>query len=362
MNIANKLLRKFTQESSLDKNIYDFNLNTINKSVVIGISSTGKTASEKTHKYPIINPVVFVGKSEKIRMDKLMDSIITNSRSSFMIMESGDIFQKNKQLLESKSVKIKRLDFSDTLKKNHYNPFRYVRDYAEARKLAKILVLNGTTDEYFPEEFKKGYELIYGSCIYYVLENYDDGNKNLKGLKCLLMDLKDNNFKMDAFYETLPHNTSEFINYNDVRNFKLFPELIEQSLFILEKLFTPEMFTITETDDLELEKINYEQTALFINAENEENKPAVLISMLYSQAMDMPSNIPENINEREEIVISILMNDFSKIGRMPKLNNRLSKFENIKPGVFIAAYFRDEEEMRKYMGDSWERNTVTSFR
>lgn len=84
--------------------------------------------------------------------------------------------------------------------------------------------------------------------------------------------------------------------------------------------------------------------------------------MLYSQAMDMPSNIPENINEREEIVISILMNDFSKIGRMPKLNNRLSKFENIKPGVFIAAYFRDEEEMRKYMGDSWEWNTVTSFR
>lgn len=63
MNIANKLLRKFTQESSLDKNIYDFNLNTINKSVVIGISSTGKTASEKTHKYPIINPVVFVGKT-----------------------------------------------------------------------------------------------------------------------------------------------------------------------------------------------------------------------------------------------------------------------------------------------------------
>lgn len=104
------------------------------------------------------------------------------------------------------------------------------------------------------------------------------------------------------------------------------------------------------------------KTALFINAENEENKPAVLISMLYSQAMDMPSNIPENINEREEIVISILMNDFSKIGRMPKLNNRLSEFENIKPGVFIAAYFRDEEEMRKYMGDSWERNKVTSFR
>lgn len=50
MNIANKLLRKFTQESSPDKNIYDFNLNTINKSVVIGISSTGKTASKKTHK------------------------------------------------------------------------------------------------------------------------------------------------------------------------------------------------------------------------------------------------------------------------------------------------------------------------
>ena len=101
MNIANKLLRKFTQESSPDKNIYDFNLNTINKSVVIGISSTGKTASKKTHKYPtkypIINPVVFVGKSEKIRMDKLMHSIITNSRSSFMIMESGDVFQKNKQ-------------------------------------------------------------------------------------------------------------------------------------------------------------------------------------------------------------------------------------------------------------------------
>lgn len=86
MNIANKLLRKFTQESSPDKNIYDFNLNTINKSVVIGISSTGKTASKKTHKYPtkyptkypIINPVVFVGKSKKIRMDKLMHSIITN--------------------------------------------------------------------------------------------------------------------------------------------------------------------------------------------------------------------------------------------------------------------------------------------
>lgn len=146
-----------------------------------------------------------------------------------------------------------------------------------------------------------------------------------------------------------------------MRNFKLFPELIEQSLFILKKLFTPEMFAIIETDDLELEKIKNEQTALFINAGNEENKPAVLISMLYSQVMDMPQSIPENINEREEIVISILMNDFSKIGRIPKLNNRLSEFENIKPGVFIAAYFRDEDEMRKYMGDLWERNTVASF-
>lgn len=105
------------------------------------------------------------------------------------------------------------------------------------------------------------------------------------------------------------------------------------------------MFAIIETDDLELEKINYEQTALFINAGNEENKPAVLISMLYSQVMDMPQSIPENINEREEIVISILMNDFSKIGRMPKLYNRLSEFENIKPGAFIAAYFRDEEKI-----------------
>ena len=66
MNIANKLLRKFTRESGPDKNTYDFNLNTINKSVVVGISSTGKMACEKTHKYPTINPVVFVGKSEKI--------------------------------------------------------------------------------------------------------------------------------------------------------------------------------------------------------------------------------------------------------------------------------------------------------
>lgn len=279
---------------------------------------------------------IIIDKSETKESKNLIDSNICEMNSSYVIHDTyGYYYKKYSKILKENGYKIKVLDFInfDSKNSNSYNPFLYILNDYDVKTLVNCLHDMHTFKlSKYDQLFDKSEKLLLTACIYYIIEFCNNSKKNFLGLIEELFSVDENStdssLKLEYLLENLPENSLTYKNY------KLFKQIVNKdykhilitSSIILQPLFIPEVANLTRKDDLEIEKIGYEKTALFIITPENDRTFSFLTSILYSQLFSFIKNQIDIgiINKQLMVPIVCIMDDFANIDFMENYPDYLS--------------------------------------
>lgn len=299
----------------------------------------------------------FVIKPNVLQMNA---SYVITDPSGEMIYSLGDSLKKN-------GYKIKIFNISDMQHSNCYNPLHYIRDEAGVNMLIDCFIKNTTKDGAKGDEFFTNAErILYSACIFYLTEHcQDESRKNFGSIINMInssaVDENNPNAKspLDKLFDGLPKDSLAWKSYKSFKQAagKTLKSIIISCVTRLQPFLTPQVANLTKYDNLELEKIGDEKTALFIITPQADRTYAFLASMLYSQLFETLYNKGENQkkaggSEQMHIPVRCLMDEFANIGEVPEFPSKLSTMR--KYNISATVILQDISQIEAMYKDEWK--------
>lgn len=253
---------------------------------------------------------------------------VLQMNASYVITDpSGEIVRSTGKVLLNHGYKIKIFNISDMQYSNCYNPLKYIRSDVGVDMVIDCLInnTNGSKNKDAGDFWEKAEKLLYSACIHYLVDFcQDDSKKNFSGVMSLInassVDENNTNIKssVDELFEGLPQDSIAAKNYKAFKQAagKTLKSIIISCVTRLRPFITPEVANLTRKDELEIEKMGDEKTALFIITPQADRTYSFLSAMLYSQLFETLYYIAEKKgaetgDERLNIPVRCMMDEFA---------------------------------------------------
>ena len=286
-----------------------------NKNVlVIGGSGSGKTR-------------FFV----KPNLMQMHSSFVVTDPKSTLLIECGKMLQKG-------GYKIRSLNTINFKKSMHYNPFAYIRSEKDILKLVNVIIANTKGDgEKSGEDFwVKAERLLYCALIGYIYYEAPEEEKNFITLLDLINASEaredDENFKspVDMLFDRLAEREPEHFAVKQYVKFKQAAGKTLKSILIscgarLAPFDIKELRDLMEYDELELDTLGDEKTALFVIISDTDDTFNFVVAIMYSQLFNLLCDKADNeYGGRLPVHVRCLLDEFSNIGQIPKFEKLIS--------------------------------------
>ncbi len=323
--------------------------NARNKNItVVGGSGSGKTR--------------FVLKPNLLQMHS--SYVVTDPKGSILV-ECGKALQRGRLQLgvDNKPLRINKklvyepykikvfntVDFSQSL---HYNPFAYIKKETDILKIVTALMTNTRGSAKQGEEFWENAEkLLYMALIGYIWYELIPEDQNFSSLLRLLgkisVDENDPNQKCDVDYifDELEVEVPEHFAVRQYKKYKQAAGKTAKSILIscgarLAPFDIEEVREITKYDELELDKLGEELTALFLIMSDTDGTFNFLISMIYTQLFDQLCMVADlKYNGRLPIHVRCLMDEMANIGQIPEFEKKMATIRSreISACIFLQS-------------------------
>lgn len=283
------------------------------------------------------NNVLVVGDAGSGKSRNVIEPNILQMNSSYVISDTnGNYYKKYSKLLKENGYKIRVLDFynfDDTIS-NLYNPFVHLTDDSVESLVDCLFVYKkfkhqGDNDTYF-ENCEK---LLFSACIHYLLDFCtDESKKNFSGLRDLISSLAEYENDTDEksigekLFETLPTDSITYIIYEKFRKSvgKCFKGCIISTIIRLNVFTIPKVANLTNTDNVELDKLGDEKTALFIITTPSSNTYSFLATILYSQIFKTLKNTVMTRKKQLTVPVKCMMDEFANFCFIPNFEKMLA--------------------------------------
>ena len=286
-----------------------------NKNVlVIGGSGSGKTR-------------FFV----KPNLMQMMTSYCVTDPKGTILVECGKMLQKG-------GYKIRSLNTINFKKSMHYNPFAYIRSEKDILKLVNVIIANTKGDgEKSGEDFwVKAERLLYCALIGYIYYEAPEEEKNFITLLDLINASEaredDENYKspVDMLFDRLAEREPEHFAVKQYVKFKQAAGKTLKSILIscgarLAPFDIKELRDLMEYDELELDTLGDEKTALFVIISDTDDTFNFVVAIMYSQLFNLLCDKADNeYGGRLPVHVRCLLDEFSNIGQIPKFEKLIS--------------------------------------
>ena len=286
-----------------------------NKNVlVIGGSGSGKTR-------------FFV----KPNLMQMHSSFVVTDPKSTLLIECGKMLQKG-------GYKIRSLNTINFKKSMHYNPFAYIRSEKDILKLVNVIIANTKGDgEKSGEDFwVKAERLLYCALIGYIYYEAPEEEKNFITLLDLINASEaredDENFKspVDMLFDRLAEREPEHFAVKQYVKFKQAAGKTLKSILIscgarLAPFDIKELRDLMEYDELELDTLGDEKTALFVIISDTDDTFNFVVAIMYSQLFNLLCDKADNeYGGRLPVHVRCLLDEFSNIGQIPKFEKLIA--------------------------------------
>lgn len=293
--------------------------NARNKNVlVIGGSGSGKT------RY-FIKPNLLQCCSEKYPV-----SFVTTDPKGGLISEVG-------AALEYYGYKIRSFNTINFRKSMHYNPFEYVHSEKDILKLVNALITNTKGDGKSGDEFwTKAETLLYCALIGYIHYEAPVEEQNFATLLEMLnaMDVREDDEEyqnpVDLMFEALQNRNPNHFAVRQYVKFKMAAGKTLKSILVscgarLACFDIQEVRDITMYDELELDTLGDEKTALFLIMSDTDATFNFLISMIYTQLFNLLCEKADDVyGGRLPIHVRCLIDECANIGQIPNLEKLMA--------------------------------------
>lgn len=202
-------------------------------------------------------------------------------------------------MLENHGYKIRILNTVNFDKSMHYNPFAYIRDEKDILKLVNTLIANtkGTGEKSDEDFWVKAEKLYYTALIAYIFYEVTSAEQNFSSLLDMLDASEtredDEDFKnaVDPMFEELAENEPDHFAVRQYRKYKLAAGKTARSILIscaarLAPFDIAELRELMRYDELDLDRIGEEKTALFIITSDTDSTFDFVTALCCSQMMN----------------------------------------------------------------------------
>ena len=280
-----------------------------NKNVlVVGGSGSGKTR--------------FVLKPNLLQMHS--SYVVTDPKGS-IVNECGNALLQNK-------YRLKIFNTINFHKSMHYNPFAYIHSEKDILKLVTTLIANTKGEGKGGDEFwEKSEKLLYTALIGYIHFEAPEEEQNFSTLLEMInaMEVRedDEEFKnpVDLMFEELAQRDPEHFAVRQYAKYKLAAGKTAKSILVscgarLAPFDIKELREITAYDELELDTLGDQKTALFLIMSDTDATFNFLISMVYTQLFNLLCEKADDVyGGRLPVHVRCLIDEAANIGQIPNL-------------------------------------------
>lgn len=317
------------------------------------------------------NNMLIIGGSGTKKTYGYIKPNILQMNGSFVVTDpSGEIVRSLGNVLKDRGYRIRIFNIVDMCSSNTYNPFEYIREESDVLNMVDCFIRNTTNkDEGKGEKFWTDSEkLLYSACIFYLRDHCSDHRKKNFASVFNMINASSNdesgNSREESDLDRLFLNCpKESLAYRYYRAFKQSPAKTRMGIIIscltrLQPFMMKDVISLTSSDNLGLDRLGDEKTALFIITPQTDNNPYYfLVSMLYSQLFDtlyyrgMHKGI-ETGDEALTYPVFCLMDEFANIGTIPGFPSKLSTMR--KYSISASIVIQDLSQLKTMYKDEYE--------
>ena len=256
---------------------------------------------------------------------QMHSSYVLTDPKGTTILEVGNAFVK-------KGYRIKIFNTINFGKSMHYNPFHYIHSEKDILKLVTTLMTNTRGEGKGGDPFwDKAEKLLLTSLIAYIHYEAPEEEQNfatlLEFLNVMEVREDDEEFQnpVDQMFENLGEQQPNHFAIRQYRLYKLAAGKTAKSILIscgarLAPFDIAELREITSYDELELDTLGDQKTALFLIMSDTDSTFNFLISMVYTQLFNLLCEKADDVyGGRLPVHVRCLIDECANIGQIPNL-------------------------------------------
>ena len=266
----------------------------------------------------------------KPNLMQLHSSYVVTDPKGSIVVECGDLMRRN-------HYRIKIFNSINFKKSHHYNPFAYIHSEKDILKLVTTLISNTKGDGKSGDDFwQKAETLLYTALIGYIHYEAPVEEQNFATLiefvNAMEVREDDETFEnpVDLAFKELASREPQHFAVRQYAKYKLAAGKTAKSINIscgarLAVFDIQELREITMYDELELDTLGDEKTALCLIMSDTDSTFTFLISMIYSQLFNLLCEKADDVyGGRLPVHVRCLIDEAANIGQIPNLEKLMA--------------------------------------
>lgn len=331
----------------------------------------------KLPKYARNKNILCIGGSGSGKTRFFVKPSLMQMHSSYVVTDpKGTVLIECGKMLKRGKYKIKVLNTINFSKSMHYNPFAYLRSEKDILKLVNTIIVNtkGEGQQSGEDFWVKAEKLYYTALIAYIWYEAPEEEQNF----AMLIDLidaseareDDENFKnaVDLLFEELEEKDPNHFAVRQYKKYKLAAGKTAKSILIscgarLAPFDIKELRDLMEYDELELDTLGEEKTALFVIISDTDATFNFVVSIMYSQLFNLLCDKADDVyNGRLPVHVRMLLDEFANIGQIPQFEKLIATIRSREISASIILQSKSQlKAIYKDNADTIEGNCDTTL-
>lgn len=293
--------------------------------------------------------------------------------TSFVVTDpSGELVQSCGMMLIRRGYKIKVFNINDMRHSSNYNPFHYLRDSSgeinsnNVIKMINVFMTNtkveGTSggDQFWDDATR----LLLSALCFLLVETGTEEEQNFANVLDLIHKAKviegkeEEKSELDYIFDQRKENEPKALSVQYYEEFKQAAGKTMQSILIstttkLQHFKLEDVRNLTYTDNIHLETMGDEKTALFIIIPSTDTTYNFLAAMMYTQLFDtLYDRAITHFHGRLPVHVRFLLDEFANVGKIPEFEKILAtcrKFE-----ISAVVILQNLSQLKRIYEKSWE--------
>ena len=278
------------------------------------------------------------GKTRFFVKPNLMQCVSEKYPCSFVVTDpKGSLIVESGRMLRHFGYRIKVMNTINFAKSMHYNPLAYIHSEKDILKLVNCLIANTRGEGKGGDPFwEKSEVLLYTALIGYLWQEALEEDRNFATLIDMIgsmqtrEDNEDFQNPIDLMFEDLEREKPDCFAVRQYKKFKLAAGKTAKSILIscgarLAVFDIAELRELTAYDELELDTLGDQKTALFLIMSDTDDSFNFLIAMCYTQLFNLLCDKADDVyGGRLPVHVRCLIDECANIGQIPKLEKLMA--------------------------------------
>ena len=319
----------------------------------------------KQPKYARNKNILVIGGSGSGKTRFFCKPSLLQAHSSYVVTDpKGTLLPEVGTFLRRKKYRIKCLNLINFKKSMKYNPLAYIRSEKDILKLVNALIMNtkGEGEKSGEDFWVKAERLYYTALIGYIWYEAPEEEKNF----IMLLDLinaseareDDETYQspVDLLFAELEAKEPEHFAVKQYKKFKMAAGKTLKSILIscgarLAPFDIKELRDLMEYDELELDTLGDEKTALFVILSDTDSTFNFVCALMYSQLFNLLCDKADDFyGGRLPVHVRLILDEFANIGQIPNFDKLIATIRSRE--ISAAIILQSQSQLKTIYKDA----------